>query len=213
MRGEVQVEAIRRKADDFNECTPRNMAMPKEMNISHTRKPSLVAMSNRAVRIAFLAVGLTVFPAAAADMNCAQWMAYRMGDTNMKAQGLVLITFVQGYIDAVNEFSDLFSGYLISEVSPGKFAPTAPTRPLTLDNTIAVLDRQCTENRAQSAHVAAVVELHSEMLRRATPIFNSMRTVLRNLNDCRPFAPPALPSLDAHTTLSDSRSGRYLPQR
>ena len=126
-------------------------------------------------------------PVAAADMSCAQWLAYRTGDASMQVRGLVLTTFLQGYIDAVNEFGDLFNGYLISEISPDKFAPTPPTRQVTLENTVAVLDRQCTENRAQSAHIVAVNEVGGEMRRRATPIMESMHTILRNLNNAKGY--------------------------
>jgi hypothetical protein len=135
---------------------------------------------------AILAVVITR-PVAAADMSCAQWLAYRTGETSMQGLGLVLTTFMQGYIDGVNEFGDQFNGYLVSEVSPGKFAPTPPTRPLNLENTVAVLDRQCTANREQSAHVAAANEIQSEMFRRATPIMESMRTILHNLNDAKGY--------------------------
>jgi len=72
------------------------------------KKIKLIAVC---LAVATLAVAITR-PVAAADLSCAQWLAYRMGDTSMKAQGLVLITFVQGYIDAVNEFGDLFNGNL-----------------------------------------------------------------------------------------------------
>lgn len=135
---------------------------------------------------AILAVVITR-PVTAADTSCAEWLAYRTGDPSMQARGLMLTTFVQGYIDAVNEFSDLFNGYLISEVSPGKFAPTPPTRPLTLENTVAVLDRQCTANREQSVHVAVMNEVQSKMLERATPIMDSMRTLLHNLNNAKGY--------------------------
>jgi hypothetical protein len=69
----------------------------------------------------------------------------------------------------------------------GEFAPTPPAPPLTLENTVAVLDRQCTANREQSVHVAAMNEMHGELARRATPIMESMRTVLRNLNDAKGY--------------------------
>src|ERR1035437_2855512 len=147
-------------------------------------------MIRHVARIAFMVVALTCLitrPVAASDMNCAQWMAYRTGDTSMKGLGLVLITYLQGYIDAVNEFSDVFKGNLISEVSPGKFAPTPPTRQMTLENTVAGLDRQCTGNPSQSAHVVAINEVHAEMARRATPIMDSMGTLLRNLNNAKGY--------------------------
>jgi len=141
-------------------------------------------------RAAFLAVAFSVLiarPVAAADMSCAQWMAYRTGDASMKIQGFALTTFLQGYIDAVNDFADRFNGILVSEVSPGKFAPTPPTRSLTRENTVAVLDRQCTGDPSQSAHVAAVTEVQTKMLERATPIVDSMYTVLHSLNDAKGY--------------------------
>ena len=147
-------------------------------------------MNRHRAHIAFMALALTVLfagPVAAADMSCAQWMAYRTGDASMKIQGFALTTFLQGYIDAVNDFADRFNGILVSEVSPGKFAPTPPTRSLTLENTVAVLDRQCTGDPSQSAHVAAVTEVQTKMLERATPIVDSMYTVLRNLNDAKGY--------------------------
>jgi hypothetical protein len=129
----------------------------------------------------------TVRPVTAGDMSCAEWLAYRMGDKSAQGAGFALTTFLQGYIDAVNEFGDAFNGLLISEVSPGKFAPTPPMRPAVLESTVAKLDRKCTENRSQSVHVLAASEVQSEMYRRATPIVNSMRTILRNLNDAKGY--------------------------
>lgn len=126
-------------------------------------------------------------PIAAADFSCAQWLAYRTGNTSLNGQGLVLITFLQGYIDGVNEFGDAFNGYLISEVSPGKFAPTPPAPPVTIEGTIAALDRKCTENRAQSAHVVGVNEVRAEMFRRATPLMQSMQTILHNFNEAKGY--------------------------
>ena len=140
--------------------------------------------------VTLVAAVLTVLfarPVAAADTSCAEWLAYRTGDPSMQARGLMLTTFVQGYVDGVNEFSDLFNGYLVSEVSPGNFAPTPPTRPLALENTVAVLDRQCTANREQSVHVAVMNEMHAELLGRATPIMESMRTILHSLNDAKGY--------------------------
>jgi hypothetical protein len=80
----------------------------------------------------------TAGPLYAADLSCSEWLAYRKGDKSLAGQGLIFTTFLQGYIDGVNEFSDLFNGNLITETSPGKFAPTPPSRHLTLENTVAV---------------------------------------------------------------------------
>src|SRR5258708_36162827 len=98
-------------------------------------------------------------PLYAADLSCAEWLAYRTGDKSLAGQGLLFTTFLQGYIDGVNEFSDLFNGNLITETSPGKFAPTPPARHLTIENSVAVLDRQCTAIPAQSAHVVGISEV------------------------------------------------------
>src|SRR4249919_2776146 len=83
-------------------------------------------------------------PADAASLSCADWLAYRSGDRALAAQGLIFETFLQGYLDGVNAFAELFDGSLITESSPGKFVPTAPARPLTLGYTVAVLDQACT---------------------------------------------------------------------
>ena len=139
-----------------------------------------------ALVIAALAA-LVARPVAARDMSCAEWLAYRMDDKSMQGLGLTLVTFVQGYVDGVNDFGDVFNGNLISEVSPGKFAPTPPSRPLSLENTVAVLDRQCTNDRTQSAHVVAVTELQSELARRVSPIYKSMTTILYELNEAKGY--------------------------
>jgi hypothetical protein len=136
--------------------------------------------------VATLTVAI-IRPVAARDMSCAEWLAYRMGDKSAQGAGLVFTQYLQGYIDAVNEFGDLFNGLLVSEVSPGKFAPTPPTRPAVLESTVAALDRKCTQDRSQSVHVLAAQEVQTETYRRATPIVNSMRTILRNLNDAKGF--------------------------
>jgi len=46
-------------------------------------------------------------------MSCAQWLAYRTGDARVQGLGLVLVTLLQGYIDAANEFANLFNGNLV----------------------------------------------------------------------------------------------------
>jgi hypothetical protein len=140
--------------------------------------------------VMFVLMALTVLvarPAVAADMTCAQWLAYRTGDTSVKGLDLLLTAYLQGYIDGANDFGDTFNGYLVSEVSPGKFAPTPPSPRITLENTLAVLVRKCTENRGQSAHVVAITEVHSEVLRRASPILESMTTVFHRLNDAKGY--------------------------
>jgi hypothetical protein len=85
----------------------------------------------------------------------------------------------------VNEFGDLFNGNFITETSPGKFAPTPPARHLTIENTVAVLDRQCTANPAQSAHVVGVNEVNAEMQVNATPIMSTLGMLLANLNKAK----------------------------
>lgn len=129
----------------------------------------------------------TAPPVAAGDMSCAQWMAYREGDRNLAGGGLTLRTFLQGYIDATNDFADMFNGHLISEVSPGKFEPTQPTPHVALATIISLLDRQCTYNSQQSSHVLAINAVQAEMARRAMPIFNSMTLLLSNLNKAKGY--------------------------
>jgi hypothetical protein len=46
----------------------------------------------------------------------------------VKGLDLLLTAYLQGYIDGANDFGDTFNGYLVSEVSPGKFAPTLTTQ-------------------------------------------------------------------------------------
>ena len=129
----------------------------------------------------------TASPLYARDLSCAEWLAYRTGDKSLAGQGLVLTTFLQGYIDGVNEFSDLFNGNLITETSPGKFSPTPPARHLTIENTVAVLDRQCTANPAQSAHVVGISEVNSQMQGSANPIMATLALLLTNLNKAKGY--------------------------
>lgn len=142
----------------------------------------------RTIILLVLALSMTTtLTVAASDMSCAQWMAYREGDRSLAGAGLMLRSFLQGYIDATNEFADTFNGLLISEVSPGKFEPTPPTPHVALANIISLLDRQCTDNPQQSVHVLAVNAVQVELARRATPIVNSMTLVLSNLNKAKGY--------------------------
>src|SRR3954451_19791675 len=95
-------------------------------------------------------------PASAAPMSCEQSMAYRRGAASQAALKLITRGYLQGYIDGVNTFADAFNGNLISETRPGKFEPTPPTQPVTIEETVAFLDRACTEDLAQSAGVLGV---------------------------------------------------------
>jgi hypothetical protein len=141
-------------------------------------------------RLAMLAAAMlmaTASPLYAAGLSCSQWLAYRTGDKALAGQGLVFSTFLQGYIDGVNEFGDLFNGNLITETSPGKFVPTPPTRHLTIENTVAVLDRQCTANPAQDAHVVGVNEVSAQLKGQATPIMATLELLLTNLNKAKGY--------------------------
>jgi hypothetical protein len=95
-------------------------------------------MKMRHVLIAAAMLMATASPLYARDLSCAEWLAYRTGDKSLAGQGLLFTTFLQGYIDGVNEFSDLFNGNLITETSPGKFAPTPPARHLTIENSVGI---------------------------------------------------------------------------
>jgi hypothetical protein len=126
---------------------------------------------------ALLAVVFTR-PVAAADVSCAQWLAYRVGDTDLHGQGLAFAAFLQGYIDAVNEYSDLlnrnvvlFNPNPVSKVPPSNFVPPQAT----FENTAASLDRLCSVDPTESAVAIGVNDVHTEMMRRAGPIINSMR--------------------------------------
>jgi hypothetical protein len=83
--------------------------------------------------------------------------------------------------------TEAFDGLLISEVASVKFATTPSTPQATLENTVAVLDRKCTENRSRSAHAVAATEVQDQMRRRATTIMKSMQAILRNLNDAKGY--------------------------
>jgi hypothetical protein len=126
-------------------------------------------------------------PASAAPMSCDQWMAYRRGDGSQAALGYLTRAYLQGYIDGVNAFADGFNGNLISETRPGKFEPSPPTQPVTIEETVAFLDRSCTQDRAQSAGVLGVQYLLKAMQRRAAPIMESLATLLRNLNEAKGY--------------------------
>jgi hypothetical protein len=137
--------------------------------------------------LAAAAFVLMTRPVVAEVWSCQQYLAYRSGDSRERGQGFVFTSFLQGYIDAANEFAELFNGYLISEVSPGKFGPAPPTRPITLENTIALLDRECAKAPSQNANAVGIAEVQARMKQRAAPIVDSMTTVLRHLNDARGY--------------------------
>jgi hypothetical protein len=144
-------------------------------------------MKSTALVFLFMLCAFAAAPASAAPMSCQQWMAYRTGDRNQAVLGLAMRSFLQGYIDGVNEFADAFNGNLISETRPGKFEPTPPSQPVTIEETVAFLDRACTEDRAQSAGVLGVQYLQKAMKGRAAPIMDSMLTLLKNLNQAKGY--------------------------
>jgi len=144
-------------------------------------------MKMRHIIIAAATLMATANPLYARDLSCPEWLSYRTGDKSLAGQGLIFTTFLQGYIDGVNEFSDLFNGNLITETSPGKFAPTPPTRHLTVENTVAVLDRQCTANKAQSAFQVGVNEVNAQMHSSANPIMATLALLLTNLNQAKGY--------------------------
>jgi hypothetical protein len=159
-------------------------------HVSYRSQVQMGGLMTKAHRILLAATALlmaTASPIYAADLSCSQWLAYRTGDKSLAGQGLIFTTFLQGYIDGINEFSDLFNGNLITETSPGKFAPTPPTRHLTIENTVAVLDRQCTANPAQSAHVVGVNEVNAQMQTSANPIMATLALLLTNLNKAKGY--------------------------
>ena len=137
--------------------------------------------------LAVAALVLTTRPVVAEVWSCQQYLAYRSGDGRERGQGFVFRSYLQGYIEAANEFADLFNGHLISEVSPGKFGPTPPSQPITLENILALLDRECTKVPSQNANSVGIAEVQARMKQRAAPIVESMTTVLRHLNDARGY--------------------------
>jgi hypothetical protein len=117
-------------------------------------------------RVCFVAALLAVVfirPVAAADVSCAEWLAYRAGDTSLQGQAPAFAAFVQGYIDAVNDYSDLVSG-----VSRDKVVPPHVS-------TAAALDRLCSVfDPTDSAVAMGVNDLHTEMNLRVVPFINSI---------------------------------------
>ena len=121
-------------------------------------------------------------PAHAASLSCADWLAYRGGDRALAAQGLIFETFLQGFLDGVNAFAEVFDGKLITESSPGKFVPSPPARPLTIEYTVAVLDRACTADWTADAYVLGLIEVTTRMQGSADPV---LATLLSNLNKAK----------------------------
>jgi hypothetical protein len=124
-------------------------------------------------------------PVHAASLSCADWLAYRSGDRALAAQGLIFETFLQGYLDGVNAFAEVFDGNLIAESSPGKFVPSAPARPLTIEYTVAVLDQACTADWTADAYVLGIVEVNTQMQRSADPVLATLMLLLSNLNKAK----------------------------
>lgn len=138
-------------------------------------------------RLAMLATVLVTAanPVYAASLSCADWLAYRSGDRALAAQGLIFETFLQGYLDGVNAFAEVFDGNLITESSPGKFVPSPPARPLTMEYTVAVLDRACTADWTADAYVLGLVEVTAQMQGSADPVLATLMLLLSNLNKAK----------------------------
>jgi len=120
-----------------------------------------------------------------AAMSCSQWLNYRMGDTDAHVQkiGFGLMTFLEGYVEAVNAFDERIRGNVVSGISPGKVVP--PPQGMVLKAAVAGLDRHCAANPSQSAITVGKNEMQTEMHRVAAPIAASMQTVLRNKNEAK----------------------------
>jgi hypothetical protein len=133
---------------------------------------------------------LIASPADAGDLSCAQWISFRTGDKSspyINQEAPLFVAFIQGMIDGINASIDSFNGYLLKEGPDGKPVPAELTPQLTLANTVAVLDRKCTANSVQSAHVVAVQEVDTEMKRRLTPVVESMNYTLHELNEAKGY--------------------------
>jgi hypothetical protein len=118
-------------------------------------------MKMRLVCLALLAVVFTR-PVAASDVTCAQWLAYRAGDTSLQGEGPTFAAFIQGYLDAVNDFGELFGS--IAPRPPGNFVrPKA-----TFEGTAVALDRVCSVlDPTDSAIETGISDLRFEIQRRA----------------------------------------------
>jgi hypothetical protein len=118
-------------------------------------------------------------PVAAADVSCAQWVAYRAGDASLQGQGPVFAAFLQGYIDAVNEYSDLLRRVVLFRPEPPSRDNFVPPQ-LRFEDTAASLDRLCSVfDPTDSAVEIGVNDIKTEMVRRARPIISSMIERLR----------------------------------
>ena len=163
--------------------------MPPEANrlnshstvLRPTRHGKEPAMKKHLVMLATVLV-TAANPVHAASLSCADWLAYRSGDRALAAEGLIFETFLRGYLDGVNAFAEVFDGNLITESSPGKFVPSPPARPLTIEYTVTVLDRACTADWTADAYVLGLVEVTSQMQGSADPV---LANLLSNLNKAR----------------------------
>jgi hypothetical protein len=115
----------------------------------------------------------------AADISCAEWRAFRTGDTNLQGQAPAFAAFIQGYIDAVNEYSDLLNRYVtLFKPKVGSGAPSGNFVPpqVTFASTAGSLDRLCSVfDPTDNAIEIGVEDVKAEMRRRARPIINAMR--------------------------------------
>jgi hypothetical protein len=147
------------------------------------------------------ALATFTYPAAAADgdVTCAEWLAYRNGDTSKQGQAPALASFIQGYLDAMNEYSDTLILNRVPDNPPANnFIPPQAS----FENTASVLDRVCrTQGDTENAVTIGLEDIHSEMKRRAEPIIRLMIDTKRKIEAMRAAPPqPCSPnqSLECH---------------
>lgn len=105
----------------------------------------------------------------------------------MAPQGLIFETFLRGYLDGVNAFAEVFDGNLVTKNSSGKFVPSPPARPLTIEYTVAVLDRACTADWTADAYVLGLVEVTAQMRGRADPVLATLTLLHLSLNKAKGY--------------------------
>src|SRR5262245_21595553 len=119
----------------------------------------------RAMAVAGTVLAATISSAYSEDFTCDQWLLARATDPSQDNKDLKpLITFVQGYIAALNEVSDGLNPVL-----------KLPVRPTEVGNVLSDIDDRCRHNLKASGPASIEMQLKANTALHLLPVVKLFR--------------------------------------